>query len=334
MDMLRAWVEWTNAKGGINGHPIDVTIVDDRSDPSRARAAVQDMVENKGVVALVAPFATLTHSGIGPYVREKRVPVIGGDQNSPEYVTNPMYFPIGAAQEGWAWGALRVMAEQYKERNLGILYCVEAETCSIINKTAQKYAASLGFKVVYTAEASIASPDFSAQCLAARSAGVDTLLVAMDLNTMRRLAPQCSRQGFKPKYGGMQQDTTYLQIPEYQGFPYGNQVFPYSYAGPETAEFRQALARFLPNGGNNPFYANVWAAGGFFQKAVSQVNGRVTSAAILDQLWTFKNENLGGLSVPMTYTKDKPTVPPLCVFLTVVGQGKIDAPMALKPLCK
>jgi len=334
MDALRAWVAWTNAKGGINGHHVDLTILDDRSDPSRARAGVQDMVENKGVVALVAPFATLTHSGVGPYVRAKHIPVIGGDQNSPEYITNPMYFPVGTGQEGWAWGALKVMADQYKERNLGIMYCVEAETCSNINQTAHKYAESLGFKPVYTGQASIAAPDFTAQCLAAKAAGVDTLLIAMDFNSMRRIAPQCSRQGFHPKYGGMQQDATYLKIPEYAGFPYGNHVFPYSYVGPEAAEFHQAMAKYLPNGANGPFYASAWTAAKFLEKAISGVKGPVTTAAILGQLWTFKNETAGGLSIPMTYTRDKPTVPALCVFLTVVGPGKIEAPLGLKPLCK
>jgi len=334
VDALRAWVEWTNAKGGINGHHVDLTVVDDRSDPSRARAAVQDMVENKGVVAIVSPFATLTHSGFGPYVRTKRIPVIGGEQSSQNYVSNPMYFSTGTANEGWSWGELRVMAQQYKERNLGLLSCVEAEACRAINSTWQKYAGSLGFKIVYTGQASIAAPDFTAQCLAAKAAGVDALVIALDLNSMRRIAPQCSRQGFHPKYGSMQEDISYLKIPEYAGLPYSNHVFPFPYDGPQAAEFHQAMAKYLPNAVLSPFYANAWVAATFLKKAISGVKGPVTAAAILDQLWTFKNETAGGLTIPMTYTRDKPTVPALCVFLTVVGKGKIEAPLGLKPLCK
>ncbi|HVW32901.1 MAG TPA: ABC transporter substrate-binding protein, partial [Acidimicrobiia bacterium] len=334
LDALRAWVQFVNAKGGVNGHPIELTVVDDRSDPSRARAAAQDMVENRGVVAIVSPFAVLTHSGLGPYLKEKRVPLIGGDHASDNYCQNEMYFPQGTCREGWAWGGMKALSELFKERNLGVLACVESDICPFTIEVAKKYASSLGFKLVYTGQASIASPDFSAQCLSAKSAGVDVLLIQMELNSMRRIGSQCGRQGFKPRYGSFQQDVTFLSVPEYEGMPLGNQTFSYSYEGPETAEFRQALAQYAPNASNGGYFANAWAAAKAFEKALSQVRGPVTSEAILEQLWTFKNETLGGLTIPITYVKDKPTVPPFCVYVTTVGKGKIDAPFGLKPLCK
>ena len=334
LDALRAWVQFTNAKGGINGHPVELMVVDDRSDPSRARAAAQDMVENRGVIAIVSPFAVLTHSGLGPYLKEKRIPLIGGDHASDNYCQNPMYFPQGTCREGWAWGGLRALAEQFKERNLGVLVCVESDICPFTLDVAKKYAASLGFKLVYSGQASIASPDFSAQCLSAKSAGVDVLLIQMELNSMRRIGGQCGRQAFRPKYGSFQQDITFLSVPEYEGMPLGNQTFSYSYEGPETVDFRKALAQYAPNASNGGYFANAWAAAKVFEKAASQVKGAVTSEAILEQLWTFKNETVGGLTVPLTYVKDQPTVPPFCVYVTTVGKGKIDAPYGLKPLCK
>jgi branched-chain amino acid transport system substrate-binding protein len=333
IDALRAWVQFTNAKGGINGHPVELIVVDDRSDPSRARAAAQDMVENRGVVAII-PFAVLTHSGMGPYVKEKRIPLIGGDHASDNYCQNEMYFPQGTCREGWAYGGMKALAELFKERNLGVLACVESDICPFTIDVAKKYASSLGFKLVYTGQASIASPDFSAQCLSAKGAGVDVLLIQMELNSMRRIGGQCGRQGFKPKYGSFQQDVTFESVPEYEGMPLGNQTFSYSYEGPETAEFRKALAQYAPQASNGGYFANAWAAGKALEKAIAQIQGPVTSAAILEQLWTFKNETLGGLTVPLTYVKDTPTVPPFCVYVTTVGKGKVDAPFGLKPLCR
>ena len=333
LDALRAWVQFTNAKGGINGHPVELIVVDDRSDPSRARAAAQDMVENRGVVAII-PFAVLTHSGMGPYVKEKRIPLVGGDHASDNYCQNEMYFPQGTCREGWAYGGMKALAELFEERNLGVLACVESDICPFTIDVAKKYASSLGFKLVYTGQASIASPDFSAQCLSAKGAGVDVLLIQMELNSMRRIGGQCGRQGFKPKYGSFQQDVTFLSVPEYEGMPLGNQTFSYSYEGPETAEFRKALAQYAPQASNGGYFANAWAAGKALEKAISQIQGPVTSEAILEQLWTFKNETLGGLTVPLTYVKDKPTVPPFCVYVTTVGKGKVDAPFGLKPLCR
>ena len=53
-EALRVWVKWTNAQGGVSGHPVSAIFADDGGDPARHRAAVQKMVEQDKVVAFVA----------------------------------------------------------------------------------------------------------------------------------------------------------------------------------------------------------------------------------------------------------------------------------------
>ena len=48
-----AWVKWTNAHGGINGHPVKLVQLDDGADPGKALADVQQLVQQDHVVALV-----------------------------------------------------------------------------------------------------------------------------------------------------------------------------------------------------------------------------------------------------------------------------------------
>ena len=57
-DGLAAWAKWTNAHGGIAGHPVTVKTLDDKADPAQSQADLKQLVENDHVVAIVGQAAT------------------------------------------------------------------------------------------------------------------------------------------------------------------------------------------------------------------------------------------------------------------------------------
>jgi|GEM_PF-6912691 len=61
---LATWAQVVNAAGGISCHPVVVYQVDDGADQAKAAAAVQDLVQNKGVQGLVGVFDVLGFAGI------------------------------------------------------------------------------------------------------------------------------------------------------------------------------------------------------------------------------------------------------------------------------
>ena len=76
---LHVWGQWVNAHGGIAGHPVQVFTADDGGDPARSRSLIQDMLENKHVIAFVGNSLPLdVDAGIG-YLEQKHIPVVGGD---------------------------------------------------------------------------------------------------------------------------------------------------------------------------------------------------------------------------------------------------------------
>src|SRR3954464_13442860 len=46
-DTMQAWVKWTNAHGGVNGHPVELTLYDDASDPAKAKSFAKKLVADK-----------------------------------------------------------------------------------------------------------------------------------------------------------------------------------------------------------------------------------------------------------------------------------------------
>ena len=45
---MRVWQQWTNAHGGVNGHPVEVLIGDDGGDPGRYISIQRQFVEMTG----------------------------------------------------------------------------------------------------------------------------------------------------------------------------------------------------------------------------------------------------------------------------------------------
>jgi branched-chain amino acid transport system substrate-binding protein len=75
-DAFQARIDAQNAKGGVNGRKIDVTIIDDKSSGANLTAA-KDLVENQDVFTLVndSSFGFLTWRYL---LQEAKVPYIGG----------------------------------------------------------------------------------------------------------------------------------------------------------------------------------------------------------------------------------------------------------------
>src|SRR5207253_75515 len=98
-------------------------------------------------------------------------------------------------------------------------------------------AKALGFNHVYRARASIAQPDFTAECLSSRNAGVEVLLVALDQNSVARVAVACARQGFHPIFAlpGQVVSDELAGDPNLAGAVGQSAVFPYVQSGTPAA---------------------------------------------------------------------------------------------------
>src|ERR1043165_3988930 len=95
--------------------------------------------------------------------------------------TSPMWFTVGPSSvSGLAWSQVLPLLQFSDERTVSIMYCREAPGCRAARDGAHKTAAQSGLKIVHDAEVSLASPDYTAEVLAARNAGAKAIIAFID----------------------------------------------------------------------------------------------------------------------------------------------------------
>jgi branched-chain amino acid transport system substrate-binding protein len=342
LDGLQLWVKAVNARGGVNGHPVKLLVADDNTDNARHRQLIQEFVEQKGVIAFVQNGEALTGSASVDYLKAKGVPVINSIGGNTYFYESPVHFPLVAHGEEFVKASLYNSADYAKQKGVkryGLIACTEAQVCNDtdrLNGNADNVKAA-GMELVYKSRASLAQPDFTAECIGARNAGVEILQIALDGNSVARVAASCARQNYKPLFsvfGAIAFDKM-KDNPELDGLTVNANGFPYFTCGdPATAEFCEAQRKYGPVQVYGIGNSIGWTAGKAFELAAQNVPDTPTSASILDGMWTFNNETLGGLTHPLTFTKGQNAPRQACWWQLILSNGKWTAPGGMNVACK
>ena len=330
---MQIWLAAINARGGLNGHPVRVLVFDDGGDPARAKANAKDAIEHKGAIALVANTDVLAGGGSIDYITSKGIPMIGGDHGRTFALQSPMFFPVTAVGPSMYRTAMvapaRYLIPQGKKK-LGWLVCVETPICPEADKLWQKEAGSAGWDPVYRGQVSVAQPDYTAECLAARSAGAEVLIVILDASSFERFARSCVRQNYRPTLvggPGVTQADRMKGNPDLEGMVALGLTFPYFQKGtPATDEFQEAVKQYAPGEVSEQGTSQGWASAKLLEKAAAQLGEPPTSAAILKGLWAINGDTLGGLTEPLAFHENQLPDPKGCWFTYITKQGSWVSP--------
>lgn len=335
---LQAWVAHINERGGLNGHRVQLAVYDDGGDTARNRAARQDAIERRGAIAFLLDTNPLSGKGGVEYAVQKRVPILGGTGGEPWAYSEAMVFPqMSSAMNFWATypsSAARHVIPQGK-RKVGTVVCAEGQACADSATVWAERAKDLGFEVVYKSRPAAAQPDFTAECLAARNAGVEVQWIVLPANAAGNFVNSCARQSFKPTYVfPIQAVGVFMEDELYDGSLAPNPVFPWSQKGtPATDEFQEAFRKYLADKAI-PYAAPIgWVAGKMLEKAAANLPEPPTTAGLLAGLWTFREETLGGLTSPLTFIENQTAKPTVCWFDVVNVKGKWTSPAGGQSQC-
>src|SRR5437763_4921427 len=101
--------KWINENGGLHGHPVKLFVDDSNSDPNRYFTILKRMVEVDKVLAFVGHMSPLTVNAGDKYLREKQIPVVGGDgahglwfESPVLFFPAPSYFTLAVATAKYA----------------------------------------------------------------------------------------------------------------------------------------------------------------------------------------------------------------------------------------
>jgi branched-chain amino acid transport system substrate-binding protein len=334
----KAWANSVNEQGGINGHAVELTVLDDGGNPAQSLQDVKQLVESDGVMAIVGEYS-LADSTWADYVASKDIPVVGGISPSAPFLTNPDFFPSGGNLIGEVAGALE-LAKAAGKTHVGGLYCAESPICAEFVPLVEGAAAALGMDAT-TEKVSSTAPDYVAQCLKLKDDGVDAMFVGAGSEVVQGVTDDCVQQGFEPLTANTTSTATnsWLSNDNLDGAlltGYAANVFDTS--TPAITEFRDAVDKYFPGTtDDNQFSANMigpWAGGKLFEAAAKDANigPDSTGADVKKGLYTLKEETLGGLTVPLTFTPGQPTFSP-CYFTVELKDGEFVSTNDNKPSC-
>jgi branched-chain amino acid transport system substrate-binding protein len=295
---IRAWAAHMNAKGGINGHPVRVILGDDNADPARTLALVRQMVEHDKVIAFFNDYS-FTLAAATKYLEEKQIPVIGTIGGDVVGDHSPMVFhPLVGPDKGQAWGFLLTVATQTDKKKLALIYCREANTCSVQMQSFKKLLPWNGLTSVYEAQVSLAQPDYTAEMLQAQRAGAEVIVSLVDSASVARLAQSAHRQGYNPLFSGtynLNQDLVYAGGKDVEGLLLTSRTPPWD-SSPKMQFYRDAMDRYQPKAYRGDLGGGVFVAGKLLEEKIGPFIGEPpTTAQILEGLYALSNEKLGGL---------------------------------------
>jgi branched-chain amino acid transport system substrate-binding protein len=331
-----AWEKWTNAHGGINGHPVSLISFDTQSSNAKALADAQKLVEQDHVIAFAGDLDPISETAYVNYLTSKGIPVVGSGHSTTSYM-NANWFPTAPSDYGVFGPSVIQAVKKANITKFGLVYCTETPLClSDVNSQATA-AQPQGIDIAAKFGAAIASPNYTAACVQLKSAGVQGVYYSSIASSIAKLAIDCKRQGLSPKFFFLEPSPDIQKAQEIYangasgiaaGLPYWADV-------PANADYHAAMTQYASNAYLTQDSQLIWGGLETLKAALEQVpSDPMTPATVMKGLYALpKNFTAGGQTVPLTYTQGKP-FDPNCVFLwTLDSTGNYHLTDGTTPTC-
>lgn len=335
---LEAWVKATNDAGGIAGREIELHTADAKGDPAAEVSQVAQLVARENVIAF-AGMGLTTPSGSVPLLEKEHIPMIGGNTSDPSWAAQPNLYVPGAGLLGTFLSGFAYVPDG--QSKVGLVYCKESSGCSGVKSVLDDLGLSevVGGDLAYTAEVSLASPSFTAQCIAAKQEGVETLAVAFDGTNLVRLAKDCADQGYTPTYvfGGTIATDEVAASGVMEGAYAGQAQAPWFLTDGPMAEHRAAMEKYFPDTPVDSNTVSGWTAGVALGMALENAladdpDKELTGEDVIDGLAEIQDETFGGLTPPVSFGEEGVQEQTNCAFSIVVKDGRWTA-NGSEPVC-
>lgn len=329
VDVLKAWAQYTNTNGGLAGHPVKLTVDDVDDDPGKAETAAKALIAAHVDVIVDSDVLDATWQND---VAAAHIPVVGVQSNTAPYTTNPDFFPSGQTLDSINESVISA-AKAAGAKTVGQFYCAESPQCQQGVPVIKRNAAAAGLSDIYDVSIAATAPNYTAQCVAAKQANVQALIVLHISPTVARVGQDCTTQQYQPIYitegtGFSEHEATAPGIVNnlWTEFP----ILPYWANQPEVKLFRDTVDKYYPGLRDKPDAwaepaAQAWTAGLLIRDGVraSGLGPRATPSAqaLLQGLNSLSHDTLDGWSPPLTFKPGKPHLVD-CWFIGHVDHGK------------
>jgi branched-chain amino acid transport system substrate-binding protein len=197
----KAYFDYVNSKGGVNGRRIEYRYYDDGYDPVQTVQLTRKLVEQDKVFAIFNSVGTANNAAIQPYLNQRRVPQLfvgDGAQASSQPAKYP--WTIGFLQSYVGEGAVygRHLAAARKAARIGVLY-EKTPLGSDMTRGLERAIRGKGPKIVARQSYELTDTDVSSQVAQLKSSGADTLMLFTTPKFAIQGFASAHRLGWKPQ---------------------------------------------------------------------------------------------------------------------------------------
>jgi branched-chain amino acid transport system substrate-binding protein len=332
--VAHAWQEYTNAHGGILGHPVEITVTDTKNTVPGATSVAKAFMKDSDVDAV---FLTdlVAESAMADLFTGTDVAIISanGATDTPWTTVPGLFQDVSGAE--YAATAYAQVAQAAGSTDLGWAVCAEVANCQANSDDGASYAESLGIEKAGTQLISASASDYTAECLAFNGDHADGIALYIGYTTGTRFAADCLQQGYTGRFFTANSGFDQGAFDKVTGFTsYGStNGFPWWADDPAVQTYRDAMAEYSPDGAWQSGNAtSIWSSFELLKKALEDAKPRtIDRASVMDAMDHVKDETLGGLlAQPVPYTAGKPSAPVTCSWIFTFDAGD-DEPSSVAP---
>ncbi len=337
---FQAWAKWQNANGGIGGHPIQVIVEREPSNPGIALTDVQNMI-SQGVVAVVSD-DTSDESSWASLVTKDGIPTFEATSGSVDLATSPVNFSTQVSLL-YETSAIVGAAKKTGSSDMAVFYCAEIPQCAQAVPALAGAGKKIGVNVAFSSSILGSAPNYTAQCETAKGKNATSLEVADASQIIIKVAADCAQQGYTPHEitDGLNIQRSFAGAPGMNGLISFEPTMPFfdtSFPGIKT--MTDAFNKYDPGltkmAGYGDLATNQWTTG-LLLAAGAKAGGvgtthPVTAAALLAGMYDLHSTNLGGMIPTETFAAGKPQENK-CWFWAAIKNNKFTMPYGTQVAC-
>jgi branched-chain amino acid transport system substrate-binding protein len=329
-----AWEKWTNAHGGINGHPVKVHIVDTACDSVQGQAKAKQLIDSDKVLAIVGSADATFDATVGPLITKSKVPMLGAASQSETFFTNPDYFALGLSTDNLNRASV-YLAKKTGATKFAAVVCAEFASSTGADATYKEATSKAGLHYDGLIVASSSAPDYTAECLKLKQNGDDFVQISLAVGAAKKFISDCAAQGYNPTY----QMPTSVFDPSFENVSglealSVQPVPPYYADAPVLKDFRDSMTQYADVKKISSAALTTWVSLETFKTAMSDASEAPTRQEVFDAVYKLNGNSVGGLVAQGLEFKAGKTSPQLtCFFVGGVKNGSFDLPYGTNPQC-
>jgi branched-chain amino acid transport system substrate-binding protein len=243
-----------NAKGGIQGKPLEVVFYDDQSKPDQAVQGVAKLIDQDHVPLILGAFSSETTRAMIPAVNQKQVPLIVPTATADNIMEtgSTWVFRICAGSSAYATSTVNFLKDNGAPKTLALVY--ENTNFGQANANAMKaIATAAGMMIVDDEGYQPKSPDYKALLQRVKAKEPEVVYYASYLLDAVTLLRQSEEVDFNPKFITS------------AGTGFSAAEFPTDKGAGKYAEFTYSVSQWLPT--------SPWAGSKEFDDAFTKLTG-------------------------------------------------------------